>query len=156
MRVSEIMSSDPITCAPTDQLSTAVWRMWQTDCGFLPVTVDGVVVGVITDRDAAVSLRLRGCRPDEVLVSEAMQGHLGVIACKPDDPVKAALDLMRDHQLRRLPVVADDGQLVGVLSLTDLALAAGPTAAVPERPTFRRVAETPHGACTHPVSARAA
>ena len=155
MKVKEVMTPDPTTCSPTDHLGTAVWRMWQGDCGFLPVTVEGTVVGVVTDRDAAISLMLRGRRPDDVLVGEVMQGHLGVVACSPDDPVSVALDRMRDHQFHRLPVLSED-KLVGVVSLNDLVLAAGPSAGSAQRPTFRDVAQTMRAVCAHRLDARAA
>ena len=56
-----------------------------------------------------------------------MQGHLGVVVCSPDDPVTLALDRMCDHPFHRLSVVSK-GKLVGVVSLNDLVLAAGPSA----------------------------
>ena len=155
MKAREVMTPDPTTCGPTDNLGTAVWRMWNGDCGFLPVTVDGTVVGVLTDRDAAISLMLRGRKPEDVLVGEIMQGHLGVVACSPDDPVSVVMDQMRDHQIHRLPVVAD-GRLVGVVSLNDLVMAAGAHGGSAERPTFRDVAQTLRGVCTHRRTASAA
>ena len=129
--------------------------MWNGDCGFLPVTVDGAVVGVLTDRDAAISLMLRGRRPEDVMVGEIMQGHLGIVACSPEDSVGVAMDLMREHQLHRLPVVAD-GRLVGVVSLNDLVLVAGAHAGSALRPTFREVAQTMRGVCAHRHTASAA
>jgi CBS domain-containing protein len=155
MKVREVMTPDPTTCGPTDNLGTAVWRMWKGDCGFLPVIVDDMVVGVVTDRDAAISLMLRGRRPEEVMVGEIMQGHLGVVACSPDDSVQSAMDLMRDHQLHRLPVVAGT-KLVGVVSLNDLALASGASGGSARRPTYRDVAQTLRGVCAHRLEARAA
>ena len=98
MNVKDIMTSHPVTCAPTDHLGTAVWRMWRADCGFLPVTSGDQVVGVITDRDAAVSLMLRGRKPEEILVGEVMQGYDGLVACDASDPVRLAMDLMRQHR----------------------------------------------------------
>ena len=155
MKVREVMTSNPTTCGPTDHLGTAVWRMWQGDCGFLPVIVDEMVVGVITDRDAAISLMLRGRRPEEVMVGEIMQGHLGVVACSPEDSVQLAMDLMRDHQLHRLPVIAG-GRLVGVVSLNDLVRAAGASAGSAQRPTYRDVAHTLSRVGAHRLYARVA
>jgi CBS domain-containing protein len=146
MTVKDIMTSHPVTCAPTDHLGTAMWRMWRADCGFLPVTRGDQVVGVITDRDAAVSLMLRGRKPEEILVGEVMQGYDGLVACDSSDSVRAAMDLMREHQLHRLPVL-EEGALVGVVSLNDLALAAG--AGNGGRPMLRDVGLALQGICAH-------
>jgi CBS domain-containing protein len=154
MIVKDVMSAHPATCAPDDHLGTAVWRMWRADCGFLPVTSGDQVVGVITDRDVAVSLMLRGRKPEEILVGEVMQGNDGLVACDSSDPVRLAMELMREHQLHRLPVL-EDGDLVGVVSLNDLALAAG-AAATNGQPTLRDVALTLQGICAHRVTAKAA
>jgi CBS domain-containing protein len=149
MKVREIMSSHPVTCAPTDHLGTAVWQMWRADCGFVPVTRGTEVVGIITDRDVAVSLMLRGRRPEDVMVGEVMQGTDGLIACDASDPVRLAMDRMRDNQLHRLPVL-ERGALVGVVSLNDLALAADAGNGA-GRPTLRDIGLTLQGICAHRV-----
>jgi CBS domain-containing protein len=154
MNVKDIMTPHPVTCAPTDHLGTAVWRMWRADCGFLPVTSGDQVVGVITDRDAAVSLMLRGRRPEEILVGEVMQGYDCLVACDAGDPVPLAMERMRQHRVHRLPVL-EQGALVGVVSLNDLALAAG-AGGNNGRPTPRDIATTLQGICAHRVAANAA
>jgi CBS domain-containing protein len=153
MKVKDIMSSHPVTCAPTDDLGSVVWRMWEADCGFVPVTRGTEVVGVITDRDVAVSLMLRGRRPEDVMVGEVMQGSGGVVACEASDPVRLAMERMRDHQLHRLPVL-EGGVLVGVVSLNDLALAAS-AGNGPGQPTLRDVGLTLQGICGHRVKVMA-
>lgn len=153
MKVSEIMSSHPVTCAPTDHLGTAVWRMWEADCGFVPVTCGTEVVGILTDRDVAVSLMLRGRRPEDVMVGEVMQGAVGLIACEAGDPVRLAMDRMRDNQLHRLPVL-ERGALVGVVSLNDLALAANGGSGA-GHPTLRDIGLTLQGICAHRVQLQA-
>jgi CBS domain-containing protein len=155
MKVKDIMTSHPATCSPVDHLGTAVWRMWQADCGFLPVMSGDEVVGVITDRDAAVTLMLRGRRPQEVLVGEVMQGIDGVVACEPGDPVSVAMERMQARRLHRLPVI-ENGALVGVVSLNDLALEARAGGGSAGRPTFRDVAVTLRGICAHRASVQAA
>jgi CBS domain-containing protein len=152
VKVKDIMSSHPATCTPTDHLGTAVWRMFQADCGFLPVTCGAEVVGVITDRDVAVSLMLRGRRPEDVMVGEVMQGTDGLIACEANDPPRLVMDRMRDYKLHRLPVL-ENGVLVGVVSLNDLAIEAGANGT--GRPTLRDVALTLQGICAHRVEAKA-
>jgi CBS domain-containing protein len=154
-RVRDVMTPDPLTCSPGDHLGAAAWRMWQGDCGILPVVYAGSVVGVITDRDIAVTLALRGRRPEEIRVGEVMQAPDSVVTCGPDDPVSRALDLMRERQVRRLPVV-ENGALTGIVSLNDLALAAGASANGNGRPTFREIAQTLRAVCAHRTESRAA
>jgi CBS domain-containing protein len=155
MKVKDVMTPDPVTCAPNEHLGTAVWRMWRADCGLLPVTNGGRVVGVLTDRDVAMTLGLRGRRPEDVLVGEVMQGSEAVTTCEPDDSTSKTLALMMNRQLRRLPVV-EGGQLVGIVSLNDLALAASASANGAGRPTFREIAQTLRGVCAHRSHERAA
>jgi CBS domain-containing protein len=129
--------------------------MWQGDCGILPVVYGGSVVGVITDRDIAMTLGLRGRRPEDIRVGEVMQAPDAVITCGPDDPVSEALALMSERQIRRLPVV-ENGLLTGIVSLNDFALAAGAGANGAGRPTFRDVAQTLRDVCGHRTHSRAA
>jgi CBS domain-containing protein len=120
MRVGEIMTTDVTTCLETDDLAEVVRRMERLDCGCLPVTADGrQVVGIVTDRDVC----LAGCRAGkslgELRVGEAMTRP--VRTCSADASVGEAEYVMRQAQVRRLPVVDDRGSLVGILSLADLA-----------------------------------
>jgi CBS domain-containing protein len=155
MRVEDVMTANPVVCSPIDHLGTAIWRMWKNDCGMLPVTDRGTVVGVITDRDVAVSVGLRGRRPSELLVGEVMQGSEGVVTCGPRDPLERALDLMRSHQLHRVPVV-DLGRLVGIVTLNDLVAVASTGARAAGRPTLRDVVRALRGVHAPRERARAA
>jgi CBS domain-containing protein len=153
--VRDVMTPDPLTCSPGDHLGTAAWRMWQGDCGILPVVYDGSVVGVITDRDIAMTLGLRGRRPEDIRVGEVMQAPDAVVTCGPDDSASEALVLMRECQIRRLPVI-ENGVLTGIVSLNDFALAAGAGANGTGRPTLRDVAQTLREVCGHRTHSRAA
>lgn len=149
MKVKEIMTPDPVTCSSNDNLDTAAMRMWDRDCGFLPVVDDGRVLGVITDRDICMSLAFKGARPAEVTIGEVINGQ--VHGCNPDDDVAVALDIMRTHQVHRLPVL-ENGRLQGVLSMNDVVLAAGKSPGEEHRPTYREVVGAMHGICEHRVS----
>ncbi len=97
----------------------AAKKMWDSDIGFLPVTgSNGQVIGIITDRDICMSAYTQGRAISEIPVSVAMSKE--VFSCAPNDTVAAAEEEMRLHQVRRLPVLASDGKLVGVLSINDL------------------------------------
>lgn len=124
MNVEQLMTPSPATCGPAENLAQAVERMWDANCGIIPVVDDaGHVVSVVTDRDICVAAATRGRAPGEISIDE--MGRKPVIACRPDDDVKNALELMKEHRVRRLPVTSDEGVLHGIISLDDLALAAG-------------------------------
>jgi CBS domain-containing protein len=123
MNVSSLMTTSPITCRPDEPLSIAAERMWSHDCGVLPV-VDGSgnVIAMITDRDICMAAWTRGRALHEITVSGAMSKI--VHSVRATDPLAAAMDAMRSHEVRRLPVTANGGRLVGLLTLGDLARAA--------------------------------
>lgn len=122
VRVKEIMTRECKACDPSDSLAAAAIRMWDADCGVLPVVESGHVVGVITDRDICMALALKGCRPGESAVFEVMSGE--VWSCAPETDVAAALALMAKHRVRRLPVL-ENGRLAGMLSINDVVNCAG-------------------------------
>jgi CBS domain-containing protein len=118
MRVKQIMSHPAVSCGPDDTLETAAGLMWDHSCGVLPVVEDGRVIGMLTDRDTCMAAYTERRLLSDIPVSRAMAAH--VVTCGPDDTVKHAEELMAAHQVRRLPVVHQDGTLVGVLSIDDL------------------------------------
>jgi len=119
MNVGELMTRDVRTCAPHDALDTAANLMWTCDCGCVPVVNEtGRVIGMLTDRDICMAALTQAGPLSALRVESAMAKY--VHWCKPEDTLLTALDLMRSHQVRRLPVVDDDGGLVGIISLNDL------------------------------------
>src|SRR5438105_10594991 len=120
MKVSELMSTPANTCRLDDDLSAAACIMWDCDCGTVPVVDgDGRCVGMITDRDIAMACYTQNKSPREILVSSIASRAL--VAVKPNDDVSKAEQAMCSAQVRRVPVLGDRGEPVGVLSLTDLA-----------------------------------
>jgi len=121
MKVQEVMSKHAKFCHPDTSLAEAAAIMWEGDCGTLPVVIDGGrVVGMITDRDIAMSLGMRGLPASHVLVNETMSKAL--YACSPEDDIHTALKTMRRARVRRLPVIDEEGKLQGILSMNDVAL----------------------------------
>jgi predicted transcriptional regulator len=120
MRIEELMSQPAIVCRSDDTLRVPAERMWERDCGAIPV-VDGAgrLVGIITDRDICMAAYTRGRTLDDLRVAEVMARD--VIACRPDESIETAKIRMTEWQVRRIPVVDHDGTVVGVLSLNDLA-----------------------------------
>lgn len=117
MQVSDVMTSSPVSIDRKDSLQQAAQLMSDNDCGSLPVTDDDGVCGVITDRDIAVRAVAKGTAASDC-VECAMTSN--VVAISSDADTSEASQMMADNQLRRLYVV-DDGSLVGVVALADLA-----------------------------------
>jgi CBS domain-containing protein len=110
------------TCRPSDPLSMAAGLMWEHDIGCVPVVDDdGRPVAMLTDRDIAMSSHLSGRPPTETTAMEAMSKRLATI--KADQRADEAEAMMRANRVRRLPVVDAAGELVGIISLADIARA---------------------------------
>jgi CBS domain-containing protein len=121
MNVGELMAKDVRTCAPDDSLNAAARIMWEADCGCVPVVRDGRLVGVVTDRDLCMAAYTKGRSLHEVRVREAMSR--AVRTCRPTDTVESALETLREAKVRRLPVVDERCEVVGLFSLSDVARA---------------------------------
>jgi CBS domain-containing protein len=119
MRVLEMMMGTPYFCRPESNLGEAAELMWKGNCGFLPVVAsEGKVIGVVTDRDICIALGTRGRPSGEVVVADVMSKK--VFSCAPENDVHVALGAMREGHVRRLPVIAKEGALVGVISMDDV------------------------------------
>lgn len=121
MRVEQVMTKDVASCDVEDRLNTAATIMWERDCGAVPVVArasEGRVVGMITDRDVCMAAYTTGRSLAELHVYDAMSRSLH--GCKPGDTLGDAEAIMRDAQVRRLPVIDDAGNLAGILSLADV------------------------------------
>jgi CBS domain-containing protein len=119
MNVGQVMTRDVRACHPDDALSRAAQIMWEADCGCVPVVDQGGrPTAMLTDRDMCMAAYTRGRRLDDLVVSDVVSGRL--ISVRQDDAVATAEQLMREYQIRRLPVVDASGRLVGILSLNDL------------------------------------
>lgn len=124
MNVRDLMTSDVRTCRPETNLAEVVRDMWEGDCGALPVVSDdGRVTGIITDRDICIAVATRGRAADRIAVRDVARDH--VYTCLPNDDASAALQTMKLHKIRRLPVVDVDGHVRGMLSLNDIVTHAG-------------------------------
>jgi CBS domain-containing protein len=120
MKVSELMTTDVRSCWNTEPLDRAAKLMWESDCGSLPVLdQNGRVIGMITDRDVCMAAYTQAQLLGRIPVSRAMSGEL--YSCNPGEELDKVEKRMRSHQVRRLPVVDDEGRLCGILSLADIA-----------------------------------
>ena len=120
MKIQDLMCRDVVVCQPEDTMKAAAERMWKADVGCLPVLdPQGALIGMVTDRDLLMSAAIQGLPLEQLHVDSAMAHH--VRALRAGDPVEKALELMSAHQVRRLPVVDDQGVVVGLVSVNDLA-----------------------------------
>lgn len=122
MKCGEIMTPNPKMCVPEDNVAVAVNLMWDYDCGSIPVVknlANGELVGMVTDRDIAMHVvRHAYIHPSSVKVSDCMSAP--AVACKLKDSLETAARLMGKHQIRRVPVVDENGCCVGTISQADL------------------------------------
>lgn len=119
MKVSDAMTSQVSTAAPTDTIRKVAQVMAHVDSGVVPVVEDGKVVGLVTDRDIVLRVVAEG-RSFDSPVSEAMsEGE--VQSVREDDVLADATAKMANHQVRRLVVLDAAGKLTGILSLGDVA-----------------------------------
>jgi CBS domain-containing protein len=118
MRCESIMTAEVETVRSGDTVVEAARKMRDLNIGFLPVCDrDGVVEGVITDRDitirAVAEKRGAATKVDDIMKAD-------VVACSPDDDVRRAEELMRVNQKSRIVCIDDDGRLAGIISTADL------------------------------------
>jgi CBS domain-containing protein len=120
MILQEVLTADVKACRPDTDLAAAAKMMWDGDCGVVPVVnEERRIVGMITDRDICIAAATRATAPSNIPASQVMSTE--VHTCRPDDDVRAALKTMKEHRVRRLPVVDQQQRLVGIVSLNDLA-----------------------------------
>ena len=120
MRIDTLMTRSVAACRPNDTLDTAVKLMLEKNCGVLPVIGrDGHLAGIVTDRDICVAAHNEGLPLRGIHVDEAMS--MKVVAARPHDSIESVERLMAAKRIRRLPIVDDDGHVVGMVSLDDIA-----------------------------------
>lgn len=124
IRVHEIMTRRVTNVHPATSVERAARLMEECDCGALPVIGDnGVLVGMITDRDIAIRIVARGRDARNAIVADCMTER--VFACFANESVTECMRQMAHQQVRRMPIVDDRGRLVGIIAQGDLARHAG-------------------------------
>jgi CBS domain-containing protein len=117
--VAEIMTTDVQVIGPQETLQLAAQLMDQLDVGSLPVCDGRRLLGMVTDRDITVRGTAAGLAPDEACVSDVMS--TGTEWCTEDQDTEEVMRQMGYAQVRRLPVINLDRELVGIVSIGDLA-----------------------------------
>ena len=116
--VQDAMTSSPTTVTPDTTAQEAARAMKAEDAGSMPIVDGDQLVGIVTDRDIAIRIVAEGMGP-ETTVGEIASKEL--VTIDPQQTIDEAARLMGEHQLRRLPVVEEDGKLVGILAQADIA-----------------------------------
>jgi CBS domain-containing protein len=136
--VRHVMTEAPKTLSPERVAGDAAGLMAQYDIGAVPVMQDGELAGIVTDRDLVLRVMARRLDPSSVTLGEILTRVVTTVT--PDVQLSEAREVMAEQRIRRLPVVKD-GELVGILSLGDVALADASKRAVGE--TLEEVSESP-------------
>jgi CBS domain-containing protein len=115
-----IMRRRAITCRADDPMDDAARAMWEHDVGMLPVLdADGRVIAAITDRGIAMAACIQGKPLSAMSVEAAMSKR--IFTARPTTPIVEIERIMAEEQVRRIPIVDDDGRALGIISLDDLA-----------------------------------
>ena len=117
--ISEVMTRDVTVVSPQDNIQRAAQLMRDLNVGALPVCDGQKLQGMITDRDITIRATADGQSPDQVKVQDVMTDD--IMWCYEDQTVGEVLQHMGDSQIRRIPVVSRDKELVGMVSLGDIA-----------------------------------
>ena len=118
----DVMTKNPRCCTEDVTLNEVARLMVQNDCGEIPVVGQGnQLIGVVTDRDIVCRVVAEGKDP-KVITAEQCMTH-PAISVLEDDSLESVLMTMETNQVRRVPVVDDDGRCVGIISQADVALA---------------------------------
>jgi len=117
--IRDLMTRGPRTIETAGSAVDAARMMRDEDVGLIPIVESDHLVGTVTDRDIAVRLVAEGKSPEKTRVADIASREL--VTIDPDQDVDEALRLMAKHQVRRLPVVEEDGKLVGIVAQADIA-----------------------------------
>ena len=117
--VRDAMTSNPCTIDADKPVAYAAKMMKQENVGIAPIVEGARLIGTLTDRDIAVRVVAEGRSPETTRVRDV--ASTAPVTVDPEQDLHEALRLMATHQIRRLPVVEEDGRVVGVLAQADVA-----------------------------------
>ena len=119
----KVMTRKIVFCVPNDLASKAAMLMKSENVGSIPIVEDEKtrrLVGIVTDRDLTLKVLAEGLDAGTTKVDAVMTRK--IVTCLADDSLNMALDVMAQHQLRRLPVVTNKNKILGMISQADIAL----------------------------------
>jgi CBS domain-containing protein len=126
MRVTEIMTAEPVCCTPETPLSAVARLMLDNDCGEIPVVdqpENRRLLGVVTDRDIVCRAIAKSKDPEQTSAGDVMSSP--AISVSEDADLDECCERMEQHQIRRIPVVDAGGRVSGIVSQADIALKSG-------------------------------
>ena len=144
MKARDIMTANPFAVTPDDTVGRAAALMRDIHVGCMPVIEDQLhrkLVGVITDRDIVVR-----CVADNLGSNSLVRDHMSSIALQtvgPDAPVAEIVRKMENAQVRRVPVVSETKELLGIVAQADLAMKLGPLQPMTVEEVLERVSRQP-------------
>jgi CBS domain-containing protein len=118
--IRDLMTTNPRSLESGSSVVEAARLMRDEDTGIVPIVEGDRLVGTVTDRDIAIRVVAEGKSPESITVGEIASREL--VTIDPQQDLDEALRLMARHQVRRLPVVEEDGKLVGIVAQKDIAL----------------------------------
>lgn len=113
----EVMTRNPVCCLASDNVETAAQSMRTEDIGALPVVENHQtrkLIGIVTDRDLALRVVGQGRETKSTMVREVMTPN--PLTCRPSDDLDTALQIMAQQQVRQVPIVDNDGKVVGIIA----------------------------------------
>jgi len=119
--IRDVMTSNPRTIDANETVAYAAKMMREEDVGLAPIVEGDRLIGMLTDRDIATRVTAEGRDPDQVKVRDVASTQL--VTVDPRQDLDDALRMMAMHQVRRLPVVEENGRLIGVVAQADIARA---------------------------------
>ncbi|MDQ6802674.1 MAG: CBS domain-containing protein [Acidobacteriota bacterium] len=117
--VRDVMTPNPASVSEKDSITRVAEIMKREDAGVVPVVDGRKVIGMITDRDIVVRLIAEGKDPSNAKVTDAMSKK--VRSVREETPVNEVLQLMSREQIRRVPVTNNNNELIGIVSIGDIA-----------------------------------
>jgi len=117
--IGDLMTSNPCSIDADKPVSYAAKMLRDEDVGVAPIVEGDKLIGMLTDRDIAIRVVAEGKDPEQTTVRDIASKD--VVTIDPQQDLDEALRLMAQHQVRRLPVVEEDGKLVGVVAQADIA-----------------------------------
>jgi CBS domain-containing protein len=123
MKVKEIMSVNPACCTPDDSAQNVAKMMCDLNVGSIPVVADHQsrsLIGMITDRDLCCRVLAHGLNGNSTPIQEFVTYNPAI--CRDGENVGNCERLMQEHQVRRIPVVDKENQVIGIVAQADLAL----------------------------------
>ena len=117
--IKDVMTSNPCSIDAGKSVAYAAKMMRDEDVGVAPIVEGDKLIGMLTDRDIAIRVVAEGRNPDQVTARDVASRQ--VVTIDPQQDLDEALRIMAKHKVRRLPVVEEDGKLVGVVAQADVA-----------------------------------